>query len=201
MQKKTKMALAATGAALVLTVGAGVGLADGGFWGHGRAHHMAGMDGQMGMMDDDHGGFGPMQGGGMMGHGAMMGMGPGAAIDFAAADTDKDGKLTQAELSAWQQAQVAGIDADKDGKLSVEEIAAFHMARVKDGIETHAKDMVARLDSDGDGLLSASELLARPMAAPAFSALDRNGDGVLTEDELQAPVAPGRAGGATDSDD
>jgi hypothetical protein len=148
---------------------------------------MEGMRGQMGGMMGQMDGMGPMGGRhGMMGGG----MGPGAAIDFAAADADKDGKLTEAELTAWRATVTAGIDADKDGKLSADEIAQAEVKALTARIEDHAKEMVTRLDTDGDGLLSAAELLARPMAGPDFQHLDRNGDGAVTEDELAPGGAP-----------
>ena len=93
-------------------------------------------------------GDGPM---GMPGMDGPMGMeGPGfglGKIDFAAVDTDKDGKITAAEMEAYRAAEVAGVDADKDGKLSATELSAMHMAR-----------MQAMADADGDGALTQEEI-------------------------------------------
>jgi len=175
--------LAAGVLAATVAIGGGIAWADGGMRGHGQHGMMGGqmgMMGQGGMMDGMMGG----QMGGRMG-GMMGGMGP--KIDFTAADADKDGKVTEAELTAWRAAQTAALDADKDGKLSADEIATFKIAEVSTRIAEHAALMVTHLDSDGDGLLSAAELLARPMPMLAFAHLDSNGDGALTQDELAQP--------------
>ncbi len=205
MQKKTKIAVAAGALAVALTAGAGMVLADGSMFGwvhYGYRGAMMGGEGAMnggmgrgGMMDDEGAMMGGMGRGGMMEMRGGMGMGPGAHIDFGAADANQDGKLTEDELKTWQAAQVASIDADKDGKLSADEISGFAMAQVRSRIAEHASTMVARLDTDGDGLLSSAELLARPLAMPDFSRLDRNGDGSVTEDELQPQMPmPGAMG-------
>lgn len=124
-------------------------------------------------------------GAGMMG--GMMegdGMGPMAAFDFAAADADKDGKITQAEMAALRAAEVAGIDADKDGKISTAELKAMHMARMEARATRMADEMVARMDSDGDGALTAAEMAARPAMPWLFDMIDADGDGAVTEAEI-----------------
>ena len=135
-------------------------------------------------------GDGPM---GMPGMDGPMGMeGPGfglGKIDFAAVDTDKDGKITAAEMEAYRAAEVAGVDADKDGKLSATELSAMHMARMQAMADDMAAKMVERLDADGDGLLTAAEMMARPVPDRMFGMADADGDGALTQEEIDAARA------------
>ena len=51
--------------------------------------------------------------------------GPGGANLIDQFDTNKDGKLTQAEIDAARQERLAEFDADKNGALSLEEYQAL----------------------------------------------------------------------------
>lgn len=134
---------------------------------------------------------GPM--GGPMG-GIEMGMDRGPRFDFAAVDADKDGKVTEAELTAWRAAEAGKIDANKDGKLSAEELAAARVAEMTTRATEMATQMVANLDTDGDGLLTAAEMAARPGPAMLFDRADADGDGAVTQAELDALRAEGPGG-------
>lgn len=127
--------------------------------------------------------------------GMEMGMGgPGPRFDFAAVDADKDGKVTEAELTAWRAAEAGKIDANKDGKLSAEELATARVAEMTTRATEMATQMVANLDTDGDGLLTAAELAARPGPAMLFDRADADGDGAVTQAELDALRAEGPGG-------
>ncbi|MBC2837091.1 EF-hand domain-containing protein [Gemmobacter straminiformis] len=121
--------------------------------------------------------------------GGGEGMGPMAQFDFAAIDADKDGKITQAEMTAWRASQVIGVDADKDGKLSADELKAMHMARMEERAANMATQMIERLDVDGDGLLGVEEMAARPGPAMMFDRIDADGDGAVTQEEVDAARA------------
>ena len=123
--------------------------------------------------------------GDMMGMGGGMG-GPLAALDFAAMDADKDGKLTQAEIDAFRASEVAAADADKDGKLSAAEVSAMQVKRMQARADDMAARMIERLDADGDGLLSAAEFAARPAPDRLMEMADTDGDGALSEAEIDA---------------
>jgi Ca2+-binding EF-hand superfamily protein len=128
-------------------------------------------------------GMGQMDGMGPMGEmGGMFGAGPG--FDFAALDTDNDGKITQAEMQAHRQLQVAALDSDGDGLVSADELSSFMSARMADRMKAMAENWVARADSDGDGKLSSAELLAAPIGDRMFERVDADGDGAITEDEI-----------------
>lgn len=116
--------------------------------------------------------------------------------EFAVADADGDGQLSQAEYrglpaavraererkrAAAQRERRAGefaaADADGDGSLSQEE---FHGAPAAARAERQRR-LFARLDADGDGQLTASEF---PSVADRLARLDVNGDGQITQDEM-----------------
>jgi Ca2+-binding EF-hand superfamily protein len=157
MQKTAKAALGAGVLVALLALGAGIALADGGTQ-KGKGGGQGNMAGPMGMMSP--------------------------AIDFAAADANKDGKVTAAEFTAWRAAVVKTIDANGDGKLSVEEITAFELAMAKWRLETRIQVMMARsgADANGDGALTSDEIGA--LHAIKAKAADANGDGKITVEEV-----------------
>lgn len=116
----------------------------------------------------------------------MRGDGPFPPFDFAAVDADKDGRVTEAELTAWRADRVKSMDANADGKLSADEIKAGQMARAEARASEMAARMVADHDADGDGLLTAAELGAPPLPARMFARVDANGDGAITPEEVEA---------------
>lgn len=112
--------------------------------------------------------------------------GPMAGFDFAALDTDKDGKITVAEMEAFRAARVAEMDADKDGKLSAAELSAMQMARMQARADEMAARMIERHDADGDGLLTTAEFMTPPMPERMFERADTDGDGALSAEEVEA---------------
>lgn len=128
-------------------------------------------------------------------HGKGFGgpMGPGAQMpfDFTAADADKDGKLTQAELNAYRTAWVKDVDSNGDGLISADELSAMHLKAAQARIEAQSKEMIANRDMDGDGKLSVVELLTPPLPAKLFERLDTDKDGAISQAELDAMKARG----------
>lgn len=69
------------------------------------------------------------------------------------ADTDGDGRVSQAEFVQARTARIAGMDANGDGTVTREEMAAAGQARM-------AERRVAafgRMDADSDGMISRAE--------------------------------------------
>ena len=93
---------------------------------------------------------------------------------FAAADSDGDGKLTQAEIDKARNDLHAAHDADGDGNLSLEEFAGlWHETTRPLTVRTFQM-----LDTDGDAIVTRAEY-DRSLAG-IVERLDRNGDGGLS---------------------
>jgi Ca2+-binding EF-hand superfamily protein len=115
---------------------------------------------------------------------------------FAAMDTNKDGSLDKAEVSAAQtkilqqagtiqqqriEAEFKKLDTNKDNQLSM---AEFKAAAPPLRASETADQQLAELDTNKDGKISAQEYRAAPIAS--FDKTDTNRDGVITAAELQA---------------
>jgi len=114
--------------------------------------------------------------------------------EFAAIDTNKDGKLSAAEIETHRRARALAalrarnarmfeqLDANKDGSLSKEEFAKLVPGEVKVDIAP----LMKQADKDGDAIISAAEF--RAAAAENFARRDRNGDGVVSAEEANSPL-------------
>lgn len=140
------------------------------------------------------GGWGPH------GPGGPRWMGPMNLIDTF--DTDKDGKVTQAEIDAARKAQVAKYDTNGDGVLSLEEYQVLWM----DAMRPMMVRQFQFNDADGNGSITVEEFTVR--FENIVRDRDRNGDGALMADELRRPhrglgrgPGPGPGPGPDDRDD
>lgn len=117
----------------------------------------------------------------------------GPRLDFTAADTNSDGKLTQDEIKAFSEARFAAADTDGDGALSAEEMAARMEARMQDRAKEHSKKgaerMIERRDANKDGKISLEEIAPRDGGAKMFERLDADKDGAISIEELAAMKA------------
>ena len=93
-------------------------------------------------------------------------------------DTDRDGKVSLAEITAEQGRLIAAADVDGDGKLSIDEFR--RRGRLFQALGTTT--LFDLIDVDGDRSLSAEEL-AKP-SERWFSRSDANADGLLGPDEF-----------------
>lgn len=114
-----------------------------------------------------------------------QGMFGGGDFDFAEVDTDKDGKLSEAELTAHRAARFAKADANGDGFLTREELAAAMQAHMADRIDRMAGHAIVAMDDDGDGKLSPAEMAPADGAGRMFGRADEDGDGFLSPGEME----------------
>lgn len=99
--------------------------------------------------------------------------GRGAAERFSQIDTNKDGKISLAELTASRERWLTKVDANKDGVATPAEIdSAFQAGRA-----THQKMRFEREDANKDGRLTRAETR---LPSAWFETADANKDGALT---------------------
>jgi len=98
---------------------------------------------------------------------------------FQEMDANHDGKVTQAEIEAFESARAAEIDANHDGKITADEIQAF---REKERTKREAARL-ARMDSNGDGTVSVQEYEAAQTWR--LARMDRNGDGTIDGQDMR----------------
>lgn len=96
-------------------------------------------------------------------------------LAFDAADSDGDGRISEAELARDAAAGFTGLDADGDGVLSPDELGP-HDAAAFD-----------RVDTDGDGVLSFDEVMENKLRG--LKAADSDGDGALSFEEMRSGAA------------
>ena len=80
-----------------------------------------------------------------------------------AADTNKDGKVSKAEMIAARTAEFASLDKNKDGFLSADELGP-------------RAQMISRADANKDGKIDKAEFTNVDMM---FQRMDKNGDGSI----------------------
>ena len=97
---------------------------------------------------------------------------------FQEMDANRDGKVTQAEIDAFEAARAAEIDTNHDGKITADELQAFHE---KEKAKREAA-MLARMDTNGDGTVSVQEYEAAQTWR--LARMDSNGDGTIDEQDM-----------------
>ena len=112
--------------------------------------------------------FGPKGWGGKGHHGGRDG---GRMIEMF--DQNKDGSVTQDEVNASVAERFAAADADKDGRVTLEEFKAYRLTEMQP-MKVRA---FQRLDRDGDGKVTRAEF--DHISDRMFARLDRDGDGEL----------------------
>lgn len=104
---------------------------------------------------------------------AFAAQGPGERWEKA--DTNGDGEISAAEMSARQAEFLEAADTDGNGAVSKDEMKAYREAR---RAERRAE---RNPDKNEDGVVDRTEFLNA--AQDRFDRMDKNGDGVLSEDE------------------
>ncbi len=136
-----------------------------------------------GVANADSRGAGPMAGAG----------GPGERPSFAELDTDGDGSITMAEVTARGAARFTEGDADGDGKLSAEELTAAIVARAAERAAAGVARMIEQRDTDGDGALSQAEM-GGESGQRMFSRMDADDDGKISAEEFAVIEKRGHLG-------
>lgn len=108
-----------------------------------------------------------------------------------AADTDGNGKWTQAELSKLPERVFAKLDSDKDGSLTQQELEARKSRGHHAGKRGERK--FTRADVNKDGVVERAEVLQ--LADARFTKLDANGDGSVEPSELKGHHKHGKKHG------
>ena len=116
--------------------------------------------------------------------------------DFATLDTNGDGQITMAELTAQGEARFAAADTNGDGALSEAELLARASERADDRAAKMVERMLERLDENDDGLIQQTELPERDgdRAERRFERADANDDGVISEEEFETAAERGGKG-------
>ncbi|MBV9992488.1 MAG: hypothetical protein JOZ72_14510 [Alphaproteobacteria bacterium] len=94
-------------------------------------------------------------------------------------DADHDGTLTRAELEAGLKADFAAADTNHDGKLDEDEARAVNEQRWSEGLSTTS----TLVDWNHDGVVDFNEFAGT--ARSLFDELDVNGDGKLSPKEME----------------
>lgn len=113
----------------------------------------------------------------------------GPRIDLTEMDTNNDGQITQAEVTAFHAARFAETDANSDGAISQDEFTAMVEARFDGDIPERAQNRIARmferLDADNSGGITMEEQNADERTARMFERLDADDDGAISTEELE----------------
>jgi Ca2+-binding EF-hand superfamily protein len=121
----------------------------------------------------------------------------GQAQQKPAADAPQS--ITRDQISAQLDSDYADLDTDKDGKVGDAEIKARLKKGAEADLETLRKERdaaFAKFDADGNGTISRAEFDARAQlptikeadAKPFLDRFDGNKDGAITKDEFRAPT-------------
>ena len=127
-----------------------------------------------------------------------------SAISTAATAQDTGQKeapkpVTRTALSAELDADYADMDSDKDGKVTPAEINTRLVKSAEAKLEVIRKERdaaFAKLDANSDGSISKAEFdekaklptIKEPDAKPFLDRFDTNKDGAISKDEFRAPT-------------
>ncbi|MFK7938823.1 MAG: EF-hand domain-containing protein [Roseovarius sp.] len=111
--------------------------------------------------------------------------GHGPKFSFEEVDVNKDGQLTQAELTAHAEARFNETDTNNDGLVSEAELRARVEAHMQERVDARVAHMMERRDANSDGQLSADEMKPRH-AGKMMKRVDTDGDGSISKAEFDA---------------
>ncbi len=111
--------------------------------------------------------------------------GMGERATFEEMDTNNDGSLSKAEMTAQIDARFAKMDTNGDGALTAEELVAQAPEDKKERFAKRAEKMIKRHDENGDGKLSKDEMPRRNIDR-MFSKVDADENGAISKAEFDA---------------
>jgi Ca2+-binding EF-hand superfamily protein len=105
-------------------------------------------------------------------------------------DTNSDGVITRQEADAKGAEHVSRVfdklDVDKDGRLTEDEVSKGREAH-KGAMHERFDERIKAADKNSDGMLTLDEAQAGlPKLAERFNEVDTNKDGQVSKDELRA---------------
>ena len=103
---------------------------------------------------------------------------------FKQTDANSDGALTKEEMLEARANRLGAADADKDGFVSSAELTEHHAAMMRARQEEHFKHFSGKFDANKDGKVALDEIKAYD--PPFFAKADANSDGKLSADEMKA---------------
>lgn len=106
---------------------------------------------------------------------------------FAAMDTNRDGKVSVTEHAVGAQKMFEAMDTNRDGRVTVAEMDAAQAAltgRPPTSRGATSANKIAAVDRDADGRVSAEEHATG--SREMFTMMDTDADGQLTLAELRA---------------
>jgi Ca2+-binding EF-hand superfamily protein len=110
-------------------------------------------------------------------------------------DANHDGTITRAEMEAGLKADFAAADTNHDGRLDPDETRAVNEKRWSEGLSTTS----TLVDWNQDGFVDFSEFAGT--ARSLFAQIDRDGDGVLSPKELKTYAGHNKPEGQGDDQD
>ena len=111
---------------------------------------------------------------------------PDSAKIFSQLDTNRDGLLTQQELTDGGKLRFTKADNDKDGFLSQTELANQQLEKMRRHAARKSAEMLERIDTNKDGQLGFDEMQAAASTriAKGFARVDKDNDGALSAEEF-----------------
>lgn len=111
---------------------------------------------------------------------------------FNKADKNSDGSLTKEEMGAMRMQRLGAADTDKDGAISPAELTEHRAAMMRANQDRNFSRFTERFDADKDGKVTLAEV--QSYDPPFFKTADANGDGKLTQEEMEAAKAKHHSG-------
>jgi len=104
---------------------------------------------------------------------------------FEQLDTNGDGSLSKAEMTAQIDARFAKVDTNGDGALTAQELVARAPEDKKERATKRADRMIKRNDANNDGKLTRDEMPRRNIDR-MFKKVDADNNGAISKAEFDA---------------